>query len=123
MIGPLPLDFDFSEFKPDKLLQRYYNRYNKKFFGGMNRHVQVGWNSALTHTKCVGITVAANDDVANSLTFTIQLDPWLQNSDFMKLTLLHEMCHVQLHPYRLHGKRFDQAMLMLAAKGAMNGIW
>jgi predicted SprT family Zn-dependent metalloprotease len=54
----------------------------------------------------------------------IRLNPVMRfESKVYKFTLLHEMVHVKLYPYRFHGKKFDQEMLRLACAGAFNSIW
>lgn len=106
------------------MLQRIFTRYNKKYFSGKLGHTQVGWNEALSDTLAMAVTVTSVDDTVNSITHTIQIDPELRMyAPVVKLTLLHEMCHVKLYPYLKHGKRFDAEMLHLAIKGGMDGLW
>lgn len=72
----------------------------------------------------MGISVTTVDDTVDSITHTIQLDPALREyGAIVRLTLLHEMAHLHLFPYRYHGKKFDAEMLRLAAHGAFSGLW
>ncbi len=52
----------------------------------------------------------------------IKIDTTVAGTRYAKLVLLHEMVHLDTGDYS-HGKRFQQGMLRLAAKGALRNIW
>lgn len=96
----------------DLKLKRWYNHFNRKFFGGeLPYSVSVFWQpcadaSALT-------TPLDEDDVC------ITVDPCLMGlGKHAKLDLLHEMVHMKLRRdgfrgWRRDGKRFDDEIARL----------
>lgn len=107
----------------EKELVKCYTRFNKKYFGGK-----------LPDTIPIVLTdMSKTDDVGMCTTFhgqglsplhTIYLDKNLQEYDtVLKLSLLHELCHVKLYPYGGHGEEFDAEMVKLAFKNAFHDLW
>lgn len=100
----------------DRTLRRWYREANTRWFEGkLPDDVDVLY---APHAGCVGIAGQSGDS------FFIQVNPaYAMDVSIVKLTLLHEMAHVALWPYRTHGPKFQQEMLRLANAGAMNGKW
>lgn len=104
-------------------LKTIYNTYNRKYFDGqLPSETLVGWNDELG-PKTFGLNISVADE-GNHLLFTISIDPRKHfSSEQYRLTLLHEMCHIKLYPYMKHGKKFNEEMLRLAVRGALNELW
>lgn len=115
---------DNAMFKPDGNLQRIYNRYNRLYFHGELPRAEVGWNDELGD-KLHGLTTVFHQEEGNLLYFNVALNVALKEYDkgYVRLILLHEMCHVKLYPYMHHGRRFQDAMKYLANNDALKGIW
>jgi hypothetical protein len=59
-----------------------------------------------------------------ALEFVLRIDPrFAHDSRTVRITLLHEMAHIKLSPYRTHGPKFEAEMQRLAAAGAFKGLW
>ena len=104
-----------------KRLTNLYLRYNKKYFDNrLPQDVEVDWKD-MSESSAIGCNATYEDSfVAHS----IYIDSTIKEyTTIVKLTLLHEMCHVGLYPYSKHGKRFDEEMLRLAMRGAFKGLW
>ena|ERR1039457_3257383 len=86
-------------------LVRIFNRFNVKFFAGELPDVGI-------HYEALGGAYGDCDCVDGI--FTVRIDPscggW---SDFLRLTILHEMVHVKLWPYQQHGGKFDSEIVRL----------
>lgn len=114
-------------FKPDKRLQKFYVKCNKLFFdNALPSDVQVGWLDFPPDDEAIG-TTATLDEENGVVHHTIYIDEAIRPLvTVVKLTILHEMCHIKLHPYNYCGKKskkFNDEMLRLAARGAFNGLW
>lgn len=101
----------------DKQLQRAYRKYNKLWF-----------NDELPHD--VDCFFSPVDDCYGQLQeedngeWTIQINPKFFVDDRMwHMVLLHEMAHLKVRPYQLHGKKFQDEMIRLATAGAFRGLW
>jgi predicted SprT family Zn-dependent metalloprotease len=102
-------------------LEQLYAEYNQKYFGGLLPMMPVRWSK-----KCSRAHGAEFLDYQNG-TYEILFNPCLQSLDkYTKLTLLHEMCHVQnrLKKQRdLHGPLWQRDMRRLARIGAFDELW
>jgi hypothetical protein len=101
----------------DRQLKRWYNEFNRRWFEeGLPEEVDVLYAPV---EGCWGETVPVDRH-----SFVIRIDPHCAISNRVtKMTLLHEMTHVELWPYCTHGPRFERRMQELAACGAMRGLW
>lgn len=111
-------------FKQNNKLQRWYSKYNKEFFdGALPKEVQVGFNDAIPDDHGVQITVNLDYPPGHEITQIHLNEESHRSNRQLKMSLLHEMAHIKLHPYSKHGKRFESEMLVLASKGAFKEIW
>ena len=104
----------------DRMLKRWYDRYNREFFGGeLPDDVAVFWEACAAHGETFEIESSVEGEPA---TIGIRINPacrtiWKgSRQGWAKLTLLHEMAHVKLWPVRglqHHGQRFDQEIQRL----------
>lgn len=70
------------------------------------------------------LTVGVTDEETQHTFFVIYFHPGYHASlDMIKMSVLHEMCHVALHPYMKHGRKFQEEMKRLAMRDAFEGIW
>lgn len=102
----------------DKQLLRWYREYNRKWFSAA-----LPEDIDILFAPVDDCTVAKlNDcDVQN---YVLQINPrYLVDTCMVRMTLLHEMAHIKLWPYKAHGVRFQQEMLRLAKAGAFKGLW
>ena len=101
--------------KSDQQLKRIYTKYNRLYFENSLPDAFVWWEpTASAYANCI-----FEEDV-----WKIRLSPSTAGwSAITKWSLLHEMVHIKLHPYRKHGKKFNAEMLRLAQMGAFNDIW
>ncbi len=97
----------------DRRLQRWFNLYNERYFGDRLlarvrfRPLESCWAQAFGGEPPeihVGLTCAVS-------------------RGWTKLTLLHEMVHLELWPEISHGARFQARMLELAQAGAFKDMW
>jgi hypothetical protein len=113
-------------FKPDKRLQRWYKKYNHDFFDGqLPSDVQVGYNEleGMYGTLAVNIWTSEEDGLEHKV-LQIHIDPRKHHgSEQTHFTLLHEMAHVRLLPWRKHGKKFQDEMKRLAGRDAFEELW
>jgi hypothetical protein len=102
--------------KSDRQLKYWFNKYNALYFASeLPGDTCVWWEPTnASYADCGLIDGHWRIRVNPSLTAWVSL--W-------KLTLLHEMCHIKLHPNRNHGRKFQQEMLRLAAMGAFAELW
>ena len=103
--------------KPTRpVLERSYRYYNKKYFGNLLPNppeVDIRWGDIQ------GSGYQVEDEIVISRKDRGRSNVW-------KLTLLHEMVHLSLNPYRTrsdHGKEFQSEMLRLAGAGAFRRLW
>lgn len=110
----------------EKQIQSAYRKYNKKFFDGkLSADVPVKYVDMSGTNHCGLSTMFASDGL---LLQVIYLDSRLKEFDLlMRFSLLHEMCHIKLHPISTepdpHGLEFNDEMVRLAFRGAFKGIW
>lgn len=97
-------------------LRRWYRDANQRWFGGkLPDDVDLFW---APHDGCSGMAWQEGDG------FVILINPaYALDFHVARLTLLHEMAHLALWPYRKHGPRFEAEMRRLAKSGAMKGLW
>jgi predicted SprT family Zn-dependent metalloprotease len=101
----------------DSQLRRWYRDYNRRFFGGAL--------PADADVFYAPIDGAHGDALGESNgEFTLRINPACAiDLRVVRMTLLHEMAHLKLWPYRTHGPRFEQEMQRLAVAGAFKGLW
>lgn len=113
-------------FKPSSRLQTIYRTYNRKYFDGELPDITVGFNDELVGmyaTLAVNVWTSEEDGLEHTV-LQIHIDPKRHaGSEQERMTLLHEMCHVKLLPWRHHGKKFEEEMMRLAMRGAFKGLW
>lgn len=100
----------------DPVLTRWYKKYNEKFFENRLPHdALVGWN------PCEGDFAEVEKKDGR---FELRINPQYNVAPSVwKMSLLHEMAHVSLYPYKTHGKRFQDEMKRLSELGAFSGLW
>lgn len=101
--------------KSDPQLKRWYAKYNRLYFDGQLPDAAVWWEPlASTYADC---NLVEGE-------WRIRINPSLSGwTAIWKLTLLHEMAHVNLWPNKRHGKKFHEEMMRLAGLGAFTGLW
>lgn len=114
--------------KQDKRLQRWYEKYNKLYFGSkLPKACVVGWNNELDPGDAAavhGVHFTMAEDGVDWDVVGIHLDAAKHaGAKDARMSLLHEMAHLSLYPYRFHGKKFDMEMRRLAMLGAFDGLW
>lgn len=113
-------------FKPDARLQKWYQKYNRAFLDGqLPPDVQVGYNEleGMYGTLAVNIWTSEEDGLEHRV-LQLHIDPRKHyGSEQTHMTLLHEMCHVKLLPWRKHGRRFQEEMKRLAGRDAFEEHW
>jgi predicted SprT family Zn-dependent metalloprotease len=93
-------------------LQRTYRYYNRKYFGNsLPSDTPVAWDKMSIYGY-----ITTEDEIYINRAYR-------QNDAVWRLTLLHEMVHLALSPYRGHGKPFQRMMVSLAKAGAMRHLW
>jgi hypothetical protein len=112
-------------FKPDKRLTKWYMKYNKLYFNNqLPLGVLVGWEIQEDSAHLNTVTFNKKDDGMDMQIAVIRLDPKKhQGARDDRLSLLHEMAHLKLHPWSKHGKRFNNEMRRLAVEGALDDLW
>lgn len=100
----------------DRELQKVYREYNKRWFGGsLPEDVDCLFSPV---EDCYGLVWQEEGG------FLLQINPrYAMEGRLWRLTLLHEMSHIKVHPYRLHGVRFQDEMKRLANMGAFRRLW
>lgn len=95
-------------------LRRWFRQYNRRYFGGyLPRDAKLSWTPI---EQCWGQSYGEPP--------TIEISPACGvDSRLARMTLLHEMVHLSLYPYRAHGPKFEAEMRRLAQAGAMKGLW
>jgi SprT-like family len=108
--------------KPDGL-QRLFEEYNRRYFGGELRNLPVAW-SATVMRRYHAIGRLENDLINPT---GIAIAKRIRGLDVVVgQTLLHEMVHLALHRTNQmsgHGEAFQREMLRLATIGAFEGLW
>lgn len=101
--------------KSDRQLVRWYQKYNRLYFGGQLPDAYVWYEvPAGAYADCNLVEGVWRVRINPALAGWPQIAQW---------TLLHEQVHIKLHPYKKHGKRFDIEMLRLAHEGAFDDLW
>lgn len=99
----------------DAQLRRAYRRYNALYFKGS---LPDDADILFAPTECYGVT--QQDDGG----FVITIDPkYAIESRMWRLTLLHEMVHLDIWPKMSHGAAFQGEMFRLAQAGAFAKLW
>lgn len=104
-------------------LKRYFNSYNKRFFG-----------NKLPKNTVVKFARISPRDMGECYSFLdppiIRIDPNLREYNCIaRLVLVHEMAHLSVRAIYGgktrgdHGPEFQAEMLRLAAMGALKGLW
>jgi hypothetical protein len=106
----------------DPTLRRQYLKYNDIYFDGkLPFDLLVYWEPS---DGQLAQTIELECPEQGETELAIRIDPTLRFSKAMwKMTLLHECCHIKLHPYLGHGQKFQREMLRLARAGAFNRLW
>ena len=101
----------------DRHLRRWYQDYNRKWFSGdLPEHTDILYAPVQGCLADVGYCPAHD--------FVLRINPrFAVDTCMVRMTLLHEMVHMKLWPYKIHGKRFQVEMQKLAVLGAFRGLW
>lgn len=103
-------------------IQDVYRFFNGRYFRHRLPDIPVKWKKYLTSRNFIGRTVGDKNGPQE-----IHLNPYYKKSDSVWLrTLLHEMVHVELWHLpakQVHGRKFENRMKVLAARGAFHGLW
>lgn len=100
----------------DKQLARWYREFNRKWFDG-----RLPDDTDVLYAPYEGACGLVWHEEGS---FIIQINPaYAVDSRMVKFTLLHELCHIALHPDQSHGRAFQTEMKRLATSGAFKGIW
>jgi hypothetical protein len=99
-------------------LKHIYKYYNKKYFGNkLPKDIKIRFKDI----SDLGRTLFDTDTKEPKI---VEIDSEYRTCAAVgRLTLLHEMVHVENIKKRGHGKWFDKRMLQLAKQGAFNGLW
>ena len=98
-------------------LRRWYRDFNRRWFAN-----RLGHEVDILYAPIEGCWGDTRPDDPEC--FVIRINPrYSLCTRSARLTLLHEMVHVELWPYAAHGPRFEARMQALAAAGAMRGLW
>jgi hypothetical protein len=109
----------------EKQLKSLYKRYNRKYFdGSLPADIPLKFENMSATTHCGLTTMFASEGLFLPV---IYLDSTFKEYEpLTKISLLHEMTHIKLHPRALedaHGQAFDEEMMRLAFRGAFHGLW
>ena len=95
-------------------LQKTYRYYNRKYFeNALPSDTPVAWDKM---SNAIYGYITTEDEIFINRAYR-QID------SIWRLTLLHEMVHLALAPYRGHGKQFQSEMVRLAKAGALRHLW
>jgi hypothetical protein len=90
----------------ERQLIRLYNKFNLLYFNNGLPPVRIFYSPVDGgYADCCQL-----EDGVMQVRINPSVGGWV---DFLKLTLLHEMVHVKLWPYRKHGVRFDREVQRL----------
>lgn len=100
----------------DRELQKVFREYNRRWFdNSLPDDVDCLFSPV---DDCYGLVLQTEGN------WLLQINPkYAMEGRLWRLTLLHEMSHLRLHPYRLHGKKFQEEMKRLAVMGAFRLLW
>ena len=101
--------------KSDPQLKRWYQKYNRLYFGGTLPDAFVWYEvPAGAYADCQLV-----DGV-----WRVRINPSLAGwPSIARWSLLHEQVHIMLWPNRNHGRKFQAEMLRLAEAGAFKDLW
>jgi hypothetical protein len=101
----------------DKHLRRWYREFNRRFFSAaLPEDIDLLYAPV---ERCL-----ADVTFCPAQEFVLRINPrYAIDTRVVRLTLLHEMAHVKLWPYRTHGPQFEAEMQRLANIGAFKGLW
>lgn len=107
-------------FRQDKRLKRLYLKYNRLYWDNLlPADAVVGWDDGTEN--CAEVNVLQHEGGAKVM--VIHVNPKEVHSSRDKhLHLLHEMVHLKLYPYLLHGTRFNEEVRRIASRGALDGL-
>jgi SprT-like family protein len=102
-----------------KTLRWYARRYYKKYWGkSLPKECHVRFEKL--QRGYLGVTTF----VGHPPIFVVSISNEIKNWDrTVRLTLLHELCHVALSVKIEHGPKFQLEMLRIANLGAFMGLW
>lgn len=101
----------------DRQLIRWYREYNSKWFSA-----ELPDEIDILYAPVEGCF--ADVTPCRAQEFILRIDPrFAHDSATVRMTLLHEMVHIKVQPYRWHGVRFQEEMQRLANAGAFKGLW
>lgn len=101
----------------DKRLRRWYRENNERWFNG-----RLPDDVDVIYAPVSGCSGMVTQDNAEDFILTIN-PKYAIDMKAVRITLLHEMVHIDLAPYYTHGERFQNAMKRLAVMGAFRGLW
>lgn len=102
-------------------LELFYQTYNAQYFDNkLTSGVIIYWDASMEMDE---LAVTSMGQTPNQ--FVVRLSLNLQFSEALtRMVLLHEMVHIKLwNAARGHGKPFQDEMLSLAKRGALEGLW
>jgi hypothetical protein len=101
-------------------LRYAYLTFNRKYFSNkLPKELPIKFSKRLIRQGKLGNTATLCD-----FPLWIEISPLIRFSGVLvRMTLLHEMCHVENPHPTGHGKWFNKRMLRLAKDGAFNGYW
>lgn len=106
----------------DGILRAMYCALNKKYFhNALPKDLPVLYSKDLVRERALGHT-AIHKQTFRPLWIKLAW-PLRTCHRTTRLTLLHEMVHVEQKHLRGHGKQFEKRMLELARHGAFKGVW
>jgi len=111
--------------RSDRYLKRLYRYYNRKFFGNKLPNIIVGFSSPADLVKkghgkkTCAVTLFDDNDAPEAI--LIKRYPH-KHWSYIKLDLLHELCHVALPASVNHGPRFKSEMKRLERAGAFRKL-
>lgn len=105
-------------------LQEWYDGYNEAYFlNALPRATAVFGDPG---TGSMGVTFQGEDEKGHVGIYIVVSQFWNPSPKEVRITLLHEMCHVELIHAPLfddHGAEWEACMHRLADKGAFDGLW
>jgi hypothetical protein len=111
------LDLRERPMTSDRQLRRWYNAFNRQWFGD-----RLPKDTVLRYEVVNGAQAECIENLDGR--YLIRLNPaiaWAQRN--AKMALMHEMAHVAIGNEHGHGKKFQEEMLRLAQCGALKNLW
>lgn len=97
-------------------IRRWYGHYNRKYFGG-----RLPADIPILYDSRKG-SVAQLEEGSEGKPTIVFSPPYATEGGIVRITLLHEMVHVELWPERNHGKRYQRRIDELYKAGAYRGL-